>query len=261
MNDQIQAIQARLRQIDDYERKGLMPAAEAAAARRAQQHKLMRLVVPDAPAPRIPWRVHAWAVVAMVVLLGSVVAYLLTPLAGLRAPAIRMLQAVAAQNRKWHEERVARERAGLSVAPDQYGRFPDEIAAATAGGAAHAGAAASGPVAPLLAGRIVVSPALAGKFSPEDSLFITVRPPGDPDGLPLAQRRVEAVNLPFSYDIAEAETLGGAQRLMSAPKVVVTARISKSGSGKAQPGDLVGTSAPVAPWSNHVDVTIAQAIQ
>ncbi|HEX7688712.1 MAG TPA: hypothetical protein VF453_13455 [Burkholderiaceae bacterium] len=257
MNDQIQAIQARLRQIDEYERKGLMPAAEAAAQRSAQQHKLMRLIVPDAPAPRIPWRVHAWAVVAMLVLLGSVVAYLLTPLAGLRAPAIRMLQAVAAQNRKWHEERLARERAGLSVAPDKYGRFPDELASAPA----HPGAAASGPVAPLLAGRIVVSPALAGKFSPEDSLFITVRLPDDPDGLPLAQLRVEAVNLPFNYDIAEAETLGGPQRLMTAPKVVVTARVSKSGSGKAQAGDLVGTSAPFAPWASHADVTIGQAVK
>ena len=42
-------IQARLRQIDEYERKGLMRAEEAARTRAALQRRLLAVLMPDTP--------------------------------------------------------------------------------------------------------------------------------------------------------------------------------------------------------------------
>jgi cytochrome c-type biogenesis protein CcmH len=251
MNDEIPALQARLRQIDDHERKGLMRAAEAAAARAAAQRALARRLVPEVPAPRPSWRARAAALAAMAALVGGVSAYLLSGPAGLRRQSREMLAAAAAQDAAWRRERLERERAGLPVGPDRAGRFPQTASAATA---------VAAPVAPLLSGRIVLDAALAGRVAPDDALFVTVRRPDDPTGLPLAQFRVDAADLPLAYRIGARETLGSPERLMRATRVVVTARLSKSGSGQSRPGDLFGRSPPVAPWSTRADVAITQAV-
>jgi cytochrome c-type biogenesis protein CcmH len=47
-----------------------------------------------------------------------------------------------------------------------------------------------------------------------------------------------------------------AMKLSSFPQVIVTARLSKSGSASAQPGDLQGASAPVANDADAVAVVI-----
>src|ERR1700681_471000 len=71
MNPQVEAIQAKLRQIDDYQSKGLLRAEEAEPQRAALMKKLMELLVPDTPAPRLPMRVRVWGAVAMLVLVGG----------------------------------------------------------------------------------------------------------------------------------------------------------------------------------------------
>jgi hypothetical protein len=40
----------------------------------------------------------------------------------------------------------------------------------------------------------------------------------------------------------------------------VSARISKSGSGRVKPGDLVGQSAVVQPWANNVKFLIDKEV-
>ena len=49
MNPQVEAIQAQLRQVDDYQSKGLLRAAEAEAQRAALMKRLMYLLVPGLP--------------------------------------------------------------------------------------------------------------------------------------------------------------------------------------------------------------------
>ena len=51
MNPQVEAIQAKLRQIDDYQSKGLLRADEADAQRPALRKKMMELLVPDTRRP------------------------------------------------------------------------------------------------------------------------------------------------------------------------------------------------------------------
>ena len=284
MNPQVEAIQAKLRQVDDYLSKGLLRADEAAAQRAALTKKLMDLLVPGTPAPKLPLRARAWGAVAMLVLVGGFTAYLISGHAGLRARSElilaqgRIAAAEDAQNRK---ERLERLRRGESLAPDQYGRFAPAASDAAASGpasaaiagsasvVAKAAAASSGQsaasataeaVAPLLSGRIVLAPKFEGQVASDDTVFVVVRTPGDPDGLPLAQIRVEVSNLPFDFNVGTREMIGSPDRFMHADKVIVSARISHSGSGRVKPGDLVGQSAVVQPWANDVRFTIDQVV-
>jgi hypothetical protein len=282
MNQEAESIQARLRQIDDYQSKGLMRAEEAEATRAALLRRLMELLVPDSPAPRISWHVRAWSAVGMAVLVGSVSAYLISGHAGLRRRSEQVLaqgRIAAAQDEALRRERVARIRAGESLAPDQFGRFPGGAStaaartgsaaggvASTAGVATAASGASAGAkaradaIAPLLSGHIELDPRFESRVASDDALFVVVRLPDDPTGLPLATIRVEVGNLPFDFDIGSREMLGSPDRFMHAQGVVVTARISKSGSGMARPGDLIGTSATVAPWSNNVKISIDRVV-
>ena len=267
-------IQARLRQIDEYERKGLMRAEEAARTRAALQRRLLAVLMPDTPAPRVGWRVRLWAMVAMAVLVGSVSAYLASGHAGLRRQSEEMLdlgKVVAAQDEAARRERLARLRAGVSIAPDANGVFPQfpasgataasgPAATATAAAAPAAGKSADDGVAPLLSGRVTLAPALKARVRDDDALFVTVRLPDDPTGLPLAQLRVDAVALPLDFDIGARALLGDATRFMQARSVVVTARISRSGAGAPRAGDLVGTSVPVPPWSGQVRVVVDRVV-
>jgi hypothetical protein len=276
MNPQAEAIQAKLRQVDDYQSKGLLRAEEADAQRAALMKKLMELLVPDIPAPKLPLRVRAWGALAMLVLVGACTAYLISGHAGLRARSELILEQgkiAAAQDAQNRRERMERIRRGESLAPDQFGRFAPASGAASAAIAGSAsttsaGASSSRPaasvaaeaIAPLLSGRIELDPGLAGQVASDDTVFVVVRTPDDPTGLPLAQIRVEVSNLPFDFDIGTKEMIGSPDRFMRADKVIVSARISKSGSGRVKPGDLTGQSAVVAPWSNNVRFTIDKVV-
>jgi len=281
MNPQVEAVQAQLRQVDDYQSKGLLRADEAEAQRTALRRKLMELLVPDTPAPKLPLRVRAWGAVAMLVLVGAFTAYLISGHAGLRARSELILaqgKIAAAQDAQNRRERMERLRRGESLAPDQYGRFAPasgaesvalpasgSLSASVSGLAAASGAASSTnatasatseAIAPLLSGRIVLDPKFEGQVASDDTVFVVVRTPDDPDGLPLAQIRVEVSNLPFDFNIGTREMIGSPDRFMHADKVIVSARISKSGSGRVKPGDLMGRSAVVQPWANDVRFTI-----
>jgi len=285
MNPQVEAIQAKLRQIDEYQSKGLLRADEADPQRALLLKKMMELVVPDTPAPGLPWRVRAWGAVAMLVLVGGFTAYLISGHAGLRARSEQILaqgKIAAAQDAQSRKERMERIRRGELLAPDEFGRFPAAsattvgstpssasttvAAAATAIGAIGASAkpsasAAAEAIAPLLSGRVTLDPKLASLVASDDTVFVTVRTPDDPAGLPLAQIRVEVSNLPFDFDVGAREMIGSPERFMHADKVVVTALVSKSGRGRAKAGDLTGQSAVVAPWSNNVKFVIDTVVR
>jgi hypothetical protein len=259
-----------LRQIDDYQTKGLLRAEEAEAQRTALRKRLMMLVVPDEPAPKLPLRVRAWGAVAMLVLVGAFTAYLISGHAGLRARSEVILaqgRIAAAQDAQNRRERLERLQRGESLAPDQFGRFEPAASAAPASVATApasrqtAASAAAEAVAPLLSGRVELAPKLAGEVASDDTVFLVVRTPEDPTGLPLAQIRIEVSNLPFDFDIGTREMIGSPERFLHADKVVVTALVSKSGRGYARPGDLVGQSAVVAPWAANVRFTIDQVVR
>lgn len=135
---------------------------------------------------------------------------------------------------------------------------PAAVAKAPAAAAGAATAAATG-AAGSVEGRVEIDPKVAGKVAPGDTVFIFAR---DPDGprMPLAAMKLVVGDLPKSFALTDAMAMSAAATISKAPKVVVEARVSKSGNPIAQPGDLSGTSAPVAPGARNVRVTIDRVV-
>jgi cytochrome c-type biogenesis protein CcmH len=132
----------------------------------------------------------------------------------------------------------------------------DNVAQATqlAGGQPPAPRAAA-PQAAALRGTVRIAPTLKGKFGPEDTVFIYARAAEGPP-MPLAVQRVKARELPVSFALDDAMAMAPGMELSAHPRVVVTARVSKSGGATPQPGDLQGASAPVANDASGVTVLI-----
>ena len=152
--------------------------------------------------------------------------------------------------------------AGLAEAREAMGRpnsaaIPSEpTKAAPAQGAATAAAAA--PAGRTVSGTVTISPALAGRASPDDTLFVFARLP-EGAGPPLAVVRAKARELPLKFRLDDSTAMGPENMLSGAARVVVTARITKSGGVMPQPGDLEGASKPVAPGASGVAVLIDKA--
>jgi cytochrome c-type biogenesis protein CcmH len=108
-------------------------------------------------------------------------------------------------------------------------------------------------VAGALQGIVNLSPKLAGKASPEDTLFIFARAAQGPP-MPLAVLRKRVRDLPVAFSLDDSMAMSPAMKLSGHSRVIVGARISKSGNASPQPGDLQGLSAVVA--NNAIDIKI-----
>jgi cytochrome c-type biogenesis protein CcmH len=123
-----------------------------------------------------------------------------------------------------------------------------------------AGGGAAAPQVSGLRGTVRISPRLQGKFGPEDTVFIYARAVEGPP-MPLAVQRVKARELPVSFALDDAMAMAPGMTLSAHPRVVVTARVSKSGGATPQPGDLQGASAPVANDASGVTVLIDTVVR
>jgi len=106
-----------------------------------------------------------------------------------------------------------------------------------------------------LNGRVSISKKLAAQASPDDLVFIFARAVEGPP-MPLAVKRVRVRELPLEFALDDSMAMAPGMNLSAHPRVVVGARISKSGQPTAQPGDLQGFSAPVANDARNVTVVI-----
>ncbi len=108
-------------------------------------------------------------------------------------------------------------------------------------------------------GRVELDPKLANNVAPGDVVFIYARNPDGPR-MPLAAMKLTGADLPKVFALTDAMAMTPAATISKAAKVVIEARVSKSGNVVAQSGDLSGTSAPVAPGSRDVRVTIDRVV-
>ena len=139
----------------------------------------------------------------------------------------------------------ARRRGGITASASA----PMSVAAAPRA----SGAAAS------VSGTVTLSPALAGKAGPTDTVFIFARAAQGPR-MPLAVLRAQVKDLPLKYSLDDGMAMAPTARISGAAQVIVGARISKSDNAIPQPGDLSGESAPVAPGASGVAITIGSAV-
>lgn len=115
------------------------------------------------------------------------------------------------------------------------------------------------PGAATIEGRVEIDPRLAGRIAPGDTVFVLAR---DPDGsrMPLAALKLSGSDLPKSFSMSDAMAMSDATTISKAKRIVVEARVSKSGNAILQPGDLTGTSAPVTPGARDIRVTIDRVV-
>lgn len=152
----------------------------------------------------------------------------------------------------------ARERGKLAAAG------PVAVATATTSAATAAAttpttpttaASAAASPGPGITGTVRLSAALKAQAAPEDTVFIFARP-AEGVRMPLAIVRKQVKDLPFDFKLDDSQAMSPAAKLSGATRVIVGARISKSGQAMPQPGDLEGLSAPVDAAASGVVVEI-----
>ena len=109
-------------------------------------------------------------------------------------------------------------------------------------------------------GTVSLSPELKGKAAPEDTVFVFARAAEGPP-MPLAVARTRVRDLPYRFQLDDSMAMTPAMKISAFPRVIVAARVSKSGMAAAQPGDLQGASAPVANDARTVAVVIDSIVK
>ncbi len=134
--------------------------------------------------------------------------------------------------------------------------MPPALAPAPASSAAASQPGAAGGT---VSGKVTLSPSLAGKTGPEDTVFVYARAASG-SRMPLAIVRKQVKDLPFTFSLDDSMAMSPANKLSRAYKVIVGARVSKSGNAMPQPGDLQGLSAPVAVGASDLRVEIKDVV-
>jgi cytochrome c-type biogenesis protein CcmH len=111
-----------------------------------------------------------------------------------------------------------------------------------------------------ISGKVTLNPALAGKVSPDDTVFILARA-AEGQKMPLAVLRKQVKDLPLQFTLDDSMAMQPQLKLSGFDHVVIVARISKSGSPMSQPGDLEGSIEGVTPGSKQLDLRIDKLVK
>ncbi len=128
--------------------------------------------------------------------------------------------------------------------------------AAPKAGAATPAAAANATVS----GTVTLSASLAKQAQPDDTVFVFARA-AEGSRMPLAIMRKQVKDLPITFTLNDSMAMSPATALSTASKVIVGARVSKSGNAVPQPGDLAGQSAPVNVGTSGLKIEIKEAVK
>jgi cytochrome c-type biogenesis protein CcmH len=121
-----------------------------------------------------------------------------------------------------------------------------------AAGGTQAGSTVGGA---RVSGTVTLAPALTGKVSPTDTVFIFARAAEGPR-MPLAILRKQVKELPVQFVLDDSMAMAPTMKISSFPKVIVGARISKSGDAMPQKGDLQGLTQPLAIGAEKIAIVI-----
>jgi cytochrome c-type biogenesis protein CcmH len=116
------------------------------------------------------------------------------------------------------------------------------------------------PLHPGVRGTVRLAGELQKDVKPDDVVFVFARAPQGPP-LPLAVLKARAADLPLRFALDDSLAMAQGMTVSSQPKIVVTARIAKSGKPQATAGDLEGRSRVVANDATGVDVLIDSVVR
>lgn len=133
----------------------------------------------------------------------------------------------------------ARQRAGLPMSSPQ----PKGAVASTAAS---------------VSGTVNLSKALAGKVSPDDTVFIFAKAAQGPK-MPLAIVRKQVKDLPYRFELNDSMAMASQLKLSGFSEVIVGARVSRSGDAMPQPGDWSAQTAPVKVGTQDIQIDITDA--
>ncbi len=140
----------------------------------------------------------------------------------------------------------ARAKVGLSPIKPQAGERQAPAQPGAAGGS--------------VSGTVGLDPALKDQVADTDAVFIFARAAEGPR-MPLAVIRKTVKDLPLTFTLDDSMAVMPSLKLSSAARVVVGARISKSGNATPSPGDLQGLSQPVTVGSKGIGIIIDSEVK
>jgi cytochrome c-type biogenesis protein CcmH len=108
----------------------------------------------------------------------------------------------------------------------------------------------------VIAGRVLITQALADQVRPTDVLFVIVRRPGGTPR-PVAAKRIENPKFPVAFEITNADVMVQGSELRG--MVDVIARLDRDGqAGPAQPGDIEGRYGknPTLPGGRDLEIVL-----
>ena len=110
-----------------------------------------------------------------------------------------------------------------------------------------------------IAGTVTLAPALAGKVSPTDTVYIFARAADGPK-MPLAVLKKQVKDLPSTFTLDDSMAMAPDFALSKFTSIIVGVRVSKSGNATPQSGDLEGSSPTVNIGATGVKVVIDRTL-
>jgi len=111
-----------------------------------------------------------------------------------------------------------------------------------------------------ITGTVRLAPALASQVSPEDTVFVLARP-AEGSRMPLAVSRHRVKDLPLQFSLDDSMAMAPTARLSLFERVVVVARISKTGQAMSAAGDISGQSAAVLNNARDLVIEITEVVK
>ena len=121
------------------------------------------------------------------------------------------------------------------------------------------GPASRGSEGRSVSGTVTLSPALAAKVKPDDSVFVFARPV-DGSRMPVAVVRARVSELPLQFTLDDSRAMAPTAKISALSEVIVNARVSRSGNAIPSSGDLEGATEKVKVGTQGMSLIIDRAI-
>lgn len=111
-----------------------------------------------------------------------------------------------------------------------------------------------------VAGVVDLDPKFKSSVKQDDTVFIFARAVDGPK-MPVAMLRKKISDLPFKFSLDDSMSMTPQFKLSTVGKVIVGARVSKSGDALARAGDMEGISSAISVGTENVRIIIGNTVQ